>query len=521
MSSFLSLLAKQITNVIAPPIEADGDEAAEIWQNICKCTLDNSSDSLLLLHSRIQDLIEVIKLSSTQGTSKSVIEILTLHQIPQKLVSFSEADIPNGFINEVIPFFAEFAYPPLSEYMHQPFIVEPLNKLLLSHANADQEKFNILIDSILEYLNQYPDYIDKFLINETTSPFLSELLQNLSDKYNEIGEFIFPLLAQTKFNKSLHSFLVNSSPLIQNLTGFVKGCIEKCSINPKKRQFLLFLDIALESAPPDFVASFYSIFEEQIFIPLVSKNQSITASLRSSIYILTSFGCIHIIKPVIQYTQNNILQYLNNDDDKVKVLAIRCIALIMEYLLPKFEQPPSGKVKCFMDFLSLLPSDWFVKQDMKSNIENANSRVNFNFSGPKTVMESSNWDISETLKKLLDLFNNFLDNSMRLNLALTDFFSMVAALPDQGASYFALSDDSDNGLVKALQTLCIVAKRRIGNKIENKDIIEQAYGSLSDGQKDVNSDFCNIVILIEFCKELNSIAQAKNLFHQRDEYFIS
>lgn len=607
MSSFFSKIAKQITNVIAPPPEAGEEEATRIWQLICNCTLENTKESLNNLHDHIQNLIEVAKHSFEQGTSKEIIDFLKLHQIPSKLVAFSEADIPNGFVNEVIPFFIEFLFPPLSLHLNDLLLLDSINKLIQLHITSnqitsqklkgkkvhnlkknavelpfDQAKYEILIDSLLSYVNAYPNEIEKFVISETSAPFLTEICKKkyFFEKYSDMGELIFPLFAQTKTNQNLHSFLLNKSRLIRNSVYFVKYCIENCSVHTKRRNFLLFLDIALQSAPPDFVAAFYSNFESVIFKPLImsitpeTENNEIkldiTSSLKYSIYILSSFSCSHITEPVMSYLKDHIIEYLDSEDKAIVLLAVRCLTLIVEHAPPTFEeyeklirvQPNSNSneasnvlknsgsqelngiqtsnnaVKIFLDFLPLLPPEWFIKEDMKKNVENAGSRVTQCHYAASTINNYTYINIwgngistSQILQKMLKLLENFLDNTLRLNLALTDFFSLIASLPTTGSSFFSLSDECQDGLVKCMEEICITAKRRVGKKEDTKEKITAAYENLTAGWpqeaedvKNGNNEtilFINIVTLIEFCKELGAIAQSKNLFHQRDEYFLS
>lgn len=611
MSSFFSKIAKHISNVIAPPPEAGEEEATRIWQLICNCTLENSKESFNNLHDHIENLIEIIKLSFEQQTSKEIIDLLKLHQIPSKLVAFSEANTPNGFVNEVIPFFIEFLFPPLSSHLNDLSMIDSINKLIQLHITSgqitsqkskgkkslnlkknavelpfDQAKYEILIDSILSYVNFYPNEIEKFVVSETSAPFLTEITKKkfFFDKYSEIGEFIFPLLAQTKTNQMLHSFLLYKSRLIRNSVFFVKHCVENCSVNPKKRNFLLFLDIALQSALPDFVAAFYANFESVIVKPLIMSSSSdaenseskpdFAVSLKAAIYILTSFSCSHITEPVMSYIKNHIIEYLDSEDKQIVLLAVRCLTLIVEHAPPTFKEyekmmhnqsesnsndtsnsaskklttsdsqelndiPTSNNtIKIFLDFLPLLPPEWFVDQDMKKNVENAGSRVTQCHYASSTINNYTSVNIwesgvstSQILQKMLKLLENFLDNNLRLNLALTDFFSLIASLPSAGASFFSLSDEFQEGLVKCMEEICITAKRRVGKKEDTKEKISIAYQTLTNGWPDEADDikngnnetimFINIVTLIEFCKELGATAQSKNLFHQRDEYFLS
>lgn len=550
MASFLSKIAKQITQVIAPPPEANEDEANRIWQDILNCTLQDSKESLNRIHDLIQELLDIIKMSMEQSKSKDIIDFLSLHQIPMKLVNFSEGNVPNGFINEVVPFFIEFAFPPLSIYLNQQFIFDSINKLLSLHIRStqnaeiqfDQAKYEILLDSLLSYVNQYPDDIAKFVISETSSPFLTEILHRkyFFEKYTEIGNFIFPLLAQTKSNQKLNDFLVNSSSLIRNTVKFIKFCIENCTVNPKRRQFLFFLDIAIQAAPAEILAAFYSKYESEIVNPLViQKNQDIrddVLSLKYSIYILTSFNSFHINQPIMKFFISQVSNYLSSKNDSILFLTIRCLSIIFEHSLPSFhEYEAATELKYFADFVTFLPSDWFINPDMKQNSENAGARVTNHYClsriNPNDNNEEIFTSIHEILEKILQIFSNFLDNNFRINLALTDLFSFIASLPNHGASFFAFSQDCPNGLVKTMEEICLAAKRRIGQKEETHNKIQMSYEILAKGwtneQEDIQNEntdvilFNNIVTLIEFCKELAATAQSRNLFHQRDEYFIS
>ena len=204
--------------------------------------------------------------------------------------------------------------------------------------------------------------------------------------------------------------------------------------------------------------------------------------------------------------------------------------------------------------MNLLRAEWFILPDISSQITNSQFKVSMMLSDKNNDKNSI---ISKDDKKfqkidlvldlrpifpefLLLLREKFIDtNSLRVNLALTEFFSTIAAISNPEASFFALCEDCQDGLVKSLSSLCTLFLGRIGQRPGTTENIKAAYDTFDgtnkadnnlkllmkrihgiDNANEQENLFLNLTIVIEFLKELQSIAQSKNILHQQSSIIM-
>jgi hypothetical protein len=63
-----------------------------------------------------------------------------------------------------------------------------------------------------------------------------------------------------------------------------------------------------------------------------------------------------------------------------------------------------------------------------------------------------------------------------------------------------------------------LAERRIGKRPETVQAIERAYAAFGRARGEDEEVMARLVVLLEFLKELQAIAQCKNLLRQRDSF---
>lgn len=518
MSELFSRALRAVTKVIAPPSGVSLiEQATHFWHQICNCTLNNSLESLNLAKNGLNQLINIIKeIQETEGNDGAD-DFLRSHQVPLLLSNFAKENIPNGFSDEVLLFFVEFTSEQLSYFLKHDYFIRPLNGLLERCLNSvEDEKVKLLFNSLLSYLVVHQNDINLFIVSDTSAPLISYMSTKFFQGYNENSDFIFNILTSAKINDTLHNFILNHSQLAQNSISFIYNCIESKTIDPSKQKILSFIDISLSCSPPDYVALFCSIFDEQIIRHFINDNP--IYSLSNIIYMLSSFSSKEIISMIIEIIDKNMIKYLEQKDENVVFLTTRCITLLFEFIHPQIVEN-SQPSKIFIDFISLVPTEWYIEPELETFLQDARSKINMSYSIENTIMIHSDIKLTPIIIYLLKYFEDFLDNSPRINLALTDLFSIIASLPGSNASYFSFCENCETGLVKSIKAICLTAQRRVGNKENTIEQIKESYNQIKFTQE--NKLFCNIAILLNFLKEITAISQSKSVLHQHNSLFIS
>lgn len=552
------------------------DRILSLWNAICTQTLNDKPESLNEIHQLLINMLKYIQQSFTNNFKNSIIETFSQHQIPKQLVTFGLANIPKGLINEVIYFFIFFTKTPFQELLPEPYIIGPLNTLIEKLPEENGNLSDKLINGLLQYISLNPDKIPLFLTSEETSPLIeqfSRLLMNES-YHLDFGPILIRLFYSMNSIPGLMNYILTYSPLIQTILDICKGCIEKGIDNPNQNFLIECINCAVNVSPYDFQQVFAALFDEDIIKPLILHADAIQ-SLSLSIYVLCSFSSVPLlIEPVHNHILSNFELYMKSNLETIIFLTIRCITLMLEtstkiiFLSPE-NQPET--IKIFLGFMNLLRAEWFVKPEIVNQLANSQSRVSMMLSNKNNdknsiIKKREDKDIKdfEKIDLILDLrpiFKGFLNvleekyldsNSLRVNLALTEFFSGVAAIAHPDASFFALSEECQDGLVKSLSNICTIFLRRIGQKPGTIEAINEAYRVFNDKTKsdkylnflmkrindiDINNTknnnqvfgnnyeqenmFLNLVIMIEFLKELQAIAQSKNIYHQQASIIMS
>lgn len=528
------------------------EKIIRLWNELCQCTLIDTPQSLSKIDKILMIFFEDIEKTISKYapiTDNPVIEALIEHQIPKQLVTFSLANIPKGLYVEVINFFAFFTKVPFSEFLSQPFIINPLNTLLDNSVSLNHGIYFRLIQQILQFISFDADKISLFLISPESSPLLHQFSQLIVNEsyFLELAPSLIQILNASNRNPDLLSFLMTYCPLLSALIGICKEMIEKQNLNDQTAEFIQYLCLSILGSPMQFQQAFSALFDEEINKPLIRKSDPVQ-SLSISIYILCSFSSLpSVIKPIYDFIFSNFDSFINSQSEKLIFLTIRCLTLMLEtstqiIFLP-IEVIVPESVKIYQNFIQLIPAEWMLLgPDISDYLSSATSKVLMSnprmLSKPRNPDEELVFDLNVVFPSLLNFLSlDYIDkHSLRTNLALTEFFTSVAAIDDQSASYLMLSEEYNDGFVLSLQNLCTLFQRRIGKKPDALDEIKNAYQMLKINEKDdlnelfmgfdensvhdewkiaQKSLFYNVVILLEFLKELVSIAQSKNLLHQQ------
>lgn len=537
-----------------------------LWNAICARTLTDTRESLNEIHQLLVTMLKTIEKSIGEGfgvsTQNPTIETFSQHQIPKQLVTFGLANTPKGLIQEVIIFFIYFTKMPFCELLPESFIVDPLNTLIEKVPDGNNDYLFKLVNGLLQYITLNPDRISLFLISEESSPLIerfSNLLTNES-YIPDLGHILIRLFSSMSSIAGLMNYILTYSPLVQTIIDICKECIENRIDNPNKNFFIECVNCAVNVSPYDFQQVFAALFDESITKPLVFRADAIQ-SLTLSIYILCSFSSVPIlIEPIFKHITSNFDLYMESNLETIIFLTIRCISLMLEistkiiYFSPE-NQPES--IKIYLGFMNLLRAEWFILPDISSQITNSQFKVSMMLSDKNndknSIISKDDKDAKDFQKIdlvldlrpifpefLLLLREKFIDtNSLRVNLALTEFFSTIAAISNPEASFFALCEDCQDGLVKSLSSLCTLFLRRIGQRPGTTENIKAAYDTFDgtnkadnnlkllmkrihgiDNANEQENLFLNLTIVIEFLKELQSIAQSKNILHQQSSIIM-
>ena len=232
---------------------------------------------------------------------------------------------------------------------------------------------------------------------------------------------------------------------------------------------------------------------------------------QSSIYILSIFNFNNIIQQILDYFSTNIISFLESKDESILFLAIRFVTIVLEHRSLQFNIEEPSVVQISLNFMEFVPNDWFEHSNILSIRDENIARVSMNLSKYQSIgnlpiwsSEDLNQGPSKIIPKMMDLFSKFLENSSKLNLALTEFFASIAVIWGNTPTYFVLSENCENGLCSLLKKICNTLSLRLGSKSVISEI-KKAYQSQED------TIYKNVVILLEFLMELLTIAQAKKM----------
>jgi hypothetical protein len=356
-----------------------------------------------------------------------------------------------------------------------------------------------------------------FFPSETSSPLIHQFSQLIVTKYGDLGDVLLQLLLASKNVPGFLEFIITYSPLVSTLVDLTRDAVCKKAADQKVSAFSEYLNMAVAHAPVEFSAAFATKFEESVLKPLVLECPRLE-SLVNSIYILSLHSALGITRPVIDFALGHLQSDLKSEDPQIVFLTVRLVTLLLDkgqWKLPL--APPSVQIS--LDFMGLINSEWFVRSDINQQLQNARALVSMSLAGiPNEAFE---FDLEPILPVLLEKLSQFPANSVRLNLALTEFFAALAAKWGNEATFFAFSNDCEGGLCKVLGPICLTLERRVGQKAGTIQGIERAYQLLEAKGEDSESElFVQLVVLLEFLKELHAIAQTKNLLRQRDQLFV-
>jgi hypothetical protein len=501
MWSFISKAGSKLGQFLVPTLsDTFEDSVTQTWQFICNCSVTNSDQSRSQLHSACAELLSLMKSACEDDLHDRLVAILQSHKIPSMMVSFASANVPTGFVNETITFFGTCLSPPLNFLIHEPTFLEPLNNLIELKRIADEGPYYELINTVFEFLlnNPGPEYIRLFMVGDR-SPAISEFGDLVPKRCSSMGPFALQLIASSY---DLPSLSLVWGPLISSCVSFLKNCIQGRAVDRGKHMFLIYLNFCMDAGRPDFATAFSESFAVEVVARLVVE-ASPDEALRNSIYILSLLSSVRLVEPIIRHLEVCIVKWL--DSDELVFLAVRCLALIIEHTSPMIARIPEAP-KRSPDVMSLLPAEWFVRSDLTSQLENARALVSMSLSAERTIKSRLVFDFGPILQKAQALLEKFFENELRLNLALSQFFVSLISIADQ-----VLRDESETGLCQTLQNVCLIAKRRVGMKEGTVENITKAYLEIAQPGHAENSLFVVIVVLLEFLKELNSVALSKQI----------
>ena len=519
MSGYLSFIANKIAKVIAPnSVDTIEEQITKTWQEVCECSLKDTPESRSDLHSKCMDLIEQLKFACEENQIEKLNSIFENHRILEKLVMFGVANVPRGFIDEIVPIFIEFTMAPLCVFMSCEAVYKPLNSLFEKKDLVDPVLYEELVKAAFDYLSKHPDEIFNFVVSERSSPLIDELAALIPKMYTRLGEWVLQLLASSLGSEQLMTFLTSQSKLVSCCISYLKSCVDCRTQDPRKQKFLVYLDFSLNLAPPRFVAAFCSALREEVISPMILTAPTETG-LRNSIYILTIFSSLNVTDSVISYIMDTAQSNLSSEDETIVYLAIRSLTLAMDHAKPVFLGVPKD-LKLVQDVVSMVPSEWFNKMEVHTYLENERSHVAAVLSSERTVKTGPEISMTKFLPDLLRIFNRFMDNDVKVNLAVTEFFEYISVICQPEVDALMFGDNYPDGFLKVLENVCTTAKLRVGVKEGTQENITKAYQSLTNTVEGGDPLFVSVVLLVEFLKELNSAIQSKNLLTKRDAITI-
>ncbi|EAY12150.1 hypothetical protein TVAG_003560 [Trichomonas vaginalis G3] len=495
------------------------EKITSTWTSLCNQTLKNTQQNLINSHELIITLIAEIKEGIASGLINIVSQVLEQNKIPNNLVKFALANIPHGFVDEVSFFFTEISKIQEAQFLTQPFLIKPLNEFIENAQPINSEQFNRLIETLILHITIVPDDIQSFIESESSAPLIHQFTQLVVSKYQVMGDALLQILSSSNSIPNLLTFITTYSPLVATCVEFIRDCLDSKATDASKQQFLSSIDMSLSVAPQIYVDSFSKYFSDNLLRPCIIEEKT-DKSLPNAIYILASFSSLQVIGNLIEYLVKNLPEFIKSTNTDVQYLALRASTIVLEHAFPELPQSPS-EFKVSFDFMSLFNAEWFVQSDINKQLAEARPRVSLALAKSQTTyLNGKKFNCSEIFNASLSILDNFVSNEIRVNCAVTELLITLASVWSNDATYLMLCAECPNGLFESTKKLGQFFKARIGGRQSVQQLISNAY-EMEQQNKAPNDEeellFRNLVVALEFVKELHATAQSKNMINQSEQ----
>lgn len=489
------------------------------WTSLCQQTLKDSPQSLVACHELIIALIAEIKEGIGSGMISIVSQVLAENKIPNNLVTFALANVPKGFVDEVSFFFTEVCKIQEAQFLTQHFVIKPLNNFIENARPTNSEQFNQLIETLVNHIIIVPDDIQSFIESESSAPVIHQFTQLIVSKYQVMGDALLQILSSANTMPNLLTFITTYSPLVQTCVEFIRDCLDSKATDAPKQQFLSSIDMSLSVAPQVYVESFTKYLTENIYRSCIFEEKT-EKSLSNAIYILASFSSRPIIQIIIDHLVKQIPELIKSENKDAQYLALRAALIVLEHAFPIFPEAPQ-EFKVSFDFMSLMNAEWFVQSDINKQLAEARPRVSLALARSQTVfVDGIKFDCMEIFNSTLVLLDDFITNEVRINCAVTELLTVLASVWNNNATYLMLCAECPNGLFDAVKKLGAFFKARIGYLQSLPQKISEAYDHEAQNIPPKDEEelmIRNLVIALEFIKELHATAQSKNMINQSEQ----
>lgn len=517
MTEFLSVFKNKIKDIlnVDQDIEQKLGKLSAKYDSLVKTRPESSIREIREIYEKIHDAIkDLIERDKYKKLSDALEKMLLI----EKIVKVGIGTTCSPLVNETVLFFARFCSSRCSMLISRPFVYNQLNVFIRDVKYARDLNMDQLIQSIINYLIVRPHDIALFLLEDDQSPLIVRVIQMIISKYEVNYQIMGILISEAKRNANLANFLTNFTPFALTLVDFVSDCVSTKSKAEDRYRFMFTLDRSLEFCSEFFLDKLTGLFNSKIVAKYIESADPQTC-LENSIYILSVFSSQVFVSLVLDKVVPNIPKYLESTDERILYLAIRISSLILEHCVPTLGYNVS-ELAIDADYTSLLKGEWFVEQLSSTEIGDAEVRTLFYNDISNTVAKKyREYDYTPIAKGLISLLSKFTTNSLKINLALTETFTILSSLWIDDCSFFTLSKSCDDGLYKAISEVC---KDIISTVSEKPDVISEiaeAYDSLKTytvSHDESKKFMSNLVILIEFLKEIHSTVQVKTLMLKRD-----
>jgi hypothetical protein len=277
------------------------------------------------------------------------------------------------------------------------------------------------------------------------------------------------------------------------------------------------LGLSITNGPRRIQLAFDEAFNQDVVLPFVI-DMDTKPALENAMWLLVAFGGGGWLQSLCAHLEESFPTWVTSGSDDSAVLAFRCSSLMLAVSRPFITEKAPSPLTITPDCRELLPAAWFSLEERTAGPVRAATNQAICASCP--ARGGYMWALDGLLEACGRLMDTFLQNSLRVNLALTEFYTNAAALAFPGARFVFLSKECASGLRTKVAIVCETCSRRFGSKPTSASEVQKAYQDLvgkSAGAADAETlMFRNIVILIEFLKDLDAIVLAINLFNQRD-----
>jgi hypothetical protein len=486
-----------------------------IWADVLDLQSLDPSIALTRGEALLQSILSETKNAIESGYKGSVVCTFSKLKMIQTLVAFAISDNPPQFSSVLFPFLEQYMTTQFGPLITKSWI-RSVAQLLQYAPRPKRSCLAKFIHQMILFVSAEPSWIPHLLTSPQSSPFFRVSFQMIPLLYQSLAGLFLQMALRAVVDPDFETYIIDHSSYIASVINFIIECLVDHTTERAKHRFMHDLGLSISGGPGRIRLAFDEAFNQDIIVPFVIDMDTKNA-IENAIWLMVAFGCAIWLQPLCAHLEGSLPGWVTSGSDDDAVLALQCCSLMVGVAQPFLTEKAPSPVTITADCREI-PAAWFSLEERTAGL--VKFAMNRAICASCPARGGYFWMLDGLLEACGRLMDTFLQNSLTVNLALTEFYTNAAVLTFPAARFVFLSKDCVSGLRTKVGTVCETCSRRFGSKPTSANEVQKAYQDLARKTTETPDAetlmFRNIVVLIEFLKDLDAIVLAINLLNQRD-----